>query len=395
MTREELMSRFRERFAARDYLKALQDCRELLTMNPRDAVAWRNMSALYIALGSDADAAETARRAHDIDPKDPWTHYYLGVIDARADRNDDAVHRFQQALSLNATMGEAHQGLAAAFFRLGDDGNSVFHWSQAYQLAPESAEICRGFGATLLRMGQTPKAIYYLRQAVELLPDWPDARQDYGEALRRAGEDRDAVTELLRGLRIKQRPEGLVSLSRIHLKYREPRKALVHLQRAVELVPTHAPAYHVLGQVHAALKDWVKATEAHGRAYAIVPDSTEYALSYAEALMNAGGNMDHAFRLAAAVRIKDPSRPKAFDILGWCLHRQGKSVEAREELERARAIIEVKERADIDDAVIYEHLAEVYQALNDSMMSREMFARAAEIDPARRAEWQSRAASTP
>ncbi len=394
MTREEIMTRFRDRFAARDYLKALQDCRELLEMNPRDAVAWRNMAAIYIALGSDTDAAQTAGHALNLDPKDAWVHYYLGVLDSRADRNEDAVRKFEQALVLNATMGEAHQGLAAAHYRLGDDANAVFHWSQAYQLAPASAEICRGFGATLLRMGQTQKAIYYLRQAVEILPDWAEARQDYGEALRLAGEDRDAVTELLRGLRIKQRPEGLVSLSRIHIKYKEPRKALVHLQRAIELVPTYGPAYHALGQVHAALKDWVRATEALARAYAITPESTEYALAYAEALMNAGANMDHAFRLAAAVRIKDPSRPKAYDIVGWCLHRQGRSAEAREELERARAIIEVKSHPDADDAGIYEHLAEVYKKLDDSMMSREMYARAAEIDPARRAEWQ-KSAGTP
>lgn len=393
MTRDELMARFRERFAARDYLKALQDCRDLLEQNPRDAVAWRNMAAIYIALGSDADAAQTAGHALDLDPKDPWVHYYLGVIDARADRHDEAIHRFEQALSLNRGMGEAHQGLASAHYRLGDDGNAVFHWSQAYQLAPQSAEICRGFGATLLRMGQPAKAVYYLRQAVDLLPDWAEARQDYGEALRLAGEDRDAVTELLRGLRIKQRPEGLVSLSLIHLKYREPRKALVHLQRAIELGPTHAPAYHTLGLVHGALKDWVRALEAQGRAYAIAPDNTDYALAYAEALVNAGGNLEHAFRLAAAVRIKDPSRAKAYDILGWCLFREGKAAEAREELERARAILEVKERPDADDAAIYEHLAEVYSKLDDGMMSREMYARAGEIDPQRRAEWQKRAGS--
>lgn len=391
MTREELMNRFRERFAARDYLKALQDCRDLLEQNPRDAVAWRNMSAIYIALGSDADAAKTAGHALDLDPKDAWVHYYLGVLDARADRNEDAIRRFELALSLSPAMGEAHQGLAAAHFRLGDDGNSVFHWSQAYQLAPQSGEICRGFGATLLRMGQPAKAAYYLRQAVELVPDWAEGRQEYGEALRQAGEDRDAVTELLRGLRVKQRPEGLVSLSLIHLKYREPRKALVHLQRAIELGPTHAPAYHTLGLVHAELKDWVRALEAHGRAYAIVPDNTDYALAYADALTNAGGNLEHAFRLAAAVRIKDPSRAKAYDILGRCLFRQGKAAEAREELERARAIIEVKERPDTADAGIYEHLAEVYAKLDDGMMSREMYARAGEIDPVRRAEWQKRA----
>jgi len=390
MTREDLLSLFREACGARDYLKALQACRDLIALNGRDAVAWRNMAGIYFALGQDAEALETNRHAIDLDPKDPYAHYNFGAIAARQGKYDDAIRWFNKVVELAPGIGDGYLGLATTYLRTGDTGNAVFNFSQAYQRAPDNPEVARGFGLALMEIGQLPKAEYYLREALEKIPDWPEVHMELGEVLRRLGEDRSAVEELLKGLRVKHRPEGLVSLSLVHLKYKEPRKAVPHLRRALQLAPNYAPAYHVLGLALAAGRDWPGAVAQFERAYTLAPDNMDYVIDLADALVNAGLDVERAYRLAAAVQIKDSANPRANDVAGWCLFRLGKPKEAHQELERARALIEVKGTREPSDAVIYEHLAEVYTAFKDGMMAREMYARAIEADPSRREEWVRR-----
>jgi tetratricopeptide (TPR) repeat protein len=390
VTRDELLASFRANYERRDWLKALQDCRSLIEMNGRDGIAWRCMSTVYLALNQIEDARETARRAVELEPADPLHRYALGLVAARAERHEEALQHFEKVVELAPHLAEGYLGLASTYSRLGDTANAVYAFSQAYRAAPGNAEVARAFGAELLRMGQLTKAEYYLRQATELKSDFAEAHIELGEVLRRLGEDRDAVAELLRGLRIRPRPDGLVSLSRIHLKYREPRKALPHLARALEMIPDYAPAHHVLGLCQAAEGRWSEAIPHFERAYAKDPDNEEYALDLASALISAGRDLDRAHRLASAVRLKHPANLRAMDVSGWCLHKQGRSVEAREELEKARAMLELKSFPDPADAEIYEHLAEVYAALKDGLMAREMYARAVEADPGRREQWQKR-----
>ncbi|MEK7474607.1 MAG: tetratricopeptide repeat protein [Candidatus Coatesbacteria bacterium] len=390
MTREDLLSAFRDACTRRDYLRALQACRDMLALNGRDAMAWRNMSGIYFALGQDAEALETNRHAMDLDPKDPYAYYNFGALASRSEKYDDAIRWFNKVVELAPDIGDGYLGLATAYLKIGDTGNAVFNFSQAYQRAPENPDVARGFGLALMEIGQLPKAEYYLRQALEKYPDWAELHMELGEVLRLLGEDRDAVAELLAGLRVKHKPEGLVSLSRVHLKYKEPRKAIPHLHRALQLAPNHAPAYHVLGLALAAEKDWPGAVAQFERAYALGQDNAEYVLDLANALVNAGVDIERAHRLAAAVQIKDSANPRAHDVAGWCLFRLGQHQEAHQELEKARALIEVKGTRQPSDASIYEHLAEVYTAFKDGMMAREMYARAIESDPSRREEWARR-----
>ena len=390
MTREELLEKFKDACGRRDYLAALEASRQMIAENGRDSVAWRNMSGIYFALGQDAEAFETNQHAMNIDPKDPYVHYNFGVLAARRGKPEEAIGWFTRVIELAPNIGDGYLGLATTYLKEGDTGNAVFNFSQAYQRSPDNPEVARGFGIALMEMGQLPKAEYYLRQALEKIPDWPEVRMELGEVLRRLGEDRSAVEELLRGLRAKHRPEGLVSLSRVHLKYKEPRKAIPHLHRALQLAPNHAPAYHVLGLALVAERDWPAAAAQFERAHALDSGSAEYALDLADALVNSGADVERAYRLAAAVQIKDSTIARAHDVAGWCLFRMDKHAEAHQELEKARALVEVRTTREPADAVLYEHLAEVYEALKDGMMAREMWSRALEADPSRREEWVRR-----
>jgi tetratricopeptide (TPR) repeat protein len=381
--REQLQAQFREAFGRRDYRKAMDACRALIEANPRDAVAWRDMGAVYTVLGQHESAYEVLTRALQCDPKDPRIHYNLGALSSHAGDHELAIPHYTKVAEMSPDAPDGYLGLASSYYNLGDMANAVYYYSQAYNRAPHNAEVTRSFGATLLKLGQLAKARYYLEQAVEAMPDWAEPHIELGEVLRRLGEDKDAVRELLTGLRIRQKADGLVSLSLIHLKYGEPRRALTHLENAMKLEAGHAPARHALGLVFSAIKDWPGALKSFEAAFTADPENLEYVLDYAGALLEAGGDPDKAYRYAAAVRVKDPNTVRAFEIMGRALAKQGKKEQAIAEMEKARTLIEMKEVQDSSLVPLYEHLADAYEAAEDFMMARAMLERAFTLAPQR------------
>ena len=381
--REQLQAQFREACGRRDYRKAMDACRALIEANPRDPAAWRDMGAIYTMLGQHEDAYEVLSRALQYDPKDARVHYNLGALSSHAGDHELAIPHYTKASELAPDSPDGYLGLAAAYYNLGDMANAVYYYSQAYNRAPHNAEVTRSFGAALLKLGQLTKARYYLEQAVEARPEWAEPYMELGEALRRLSEDKDAVKVLLTGLRLKQRPDGLVSLSRIHLKYGEPRRALTHLENALKLDPQYAPAHHALGLVHEAVRDWANAFKAFEQAYRLDPDNLEYVMDYAGAMLESGGDVEKAYRYAAAVRVKDPNTVRAFEIMGRALSKMGRKQEAIEELEKARTLLEMSETKDASLAPLFSHLADAYEAAEDYMMTREMLARAFALAPQR------------
>jgi len=381
--REQMQAQFREAFGRRDYRKAMDACRALIEANPRDPVAWRDMGAIYTVLGQHEDAYEVLSRALNIDPKDARIYYNLGALSSHAGDHELAIPHYTKVTELAPDSPDGYLGLAAAYYNLGDMANAVYYYSQAYNRAPHNAEVTRSFGATLLKLGQLAKARYYLEQAVEAMPEWAEPYMELGEVLRRMNEDKDAVKSLLTGLRIKQRPDGLVSLSLIHLKYGEPRRALTHLENALKHDPKYAAAHHALGLVYAAVKDWPKAFKSFEEAYRLDPDNLDYALDYAGAMLDSGGDAEKAYRFASAVRVKDPNTIRAFEIMGRSLSKMGRKQQAIEELEKARTLLEMREDQDAALAPLYEHLADAYEAAEDFMMTRVMLERAFALAPQR------------
>ncbi len=371
-TREELLAVFREEFASRNWSGALATVHRLAQMDPRDAQAWQNMGAVYVAMGGKDSARESFKRALEIDPKNALAHYNLGVLSSQEGNHDQAILHYQKAIGVMPDMVGAFMGLASSYFQLGDNAYALYNYSQAYMRAPQDAEVARSFGVVLMKMGQYVKAAHYLEQAVQSRPDWAEPYLDYGEAMRRLGRDREAMEALVKGLRMKQRPEGLVSLAFLHLKYGEPRRAHAHLHRALALSPGLASAHRGLGLCHVSEKNWTEAIKELREAHRCDSENLETALDLASALIESGQELAQAYSLASAVRMKDPDGLQALDVIGRCLIKQGRYDEAREELEAGRALMEASEQQDPLAESLYRHLAEVYMALNDSMMAAEM-----------------------
>ncbi|MCS6806736.1 MAG: tetratricopeptide repeat protein [Acidobacteriota bacterium] len=105
---------------------------------------------------------------------------------------------------------------------------------------PKSArrEYQRGVEASA--KGQREKAIQHLQRALELHADFTQARNDLGVQYLRMGRLQEAYTEFLRAVSSQPTlPEPYINLGYLLTQQHEYRAALVHLDRALQLAPTH------------------------------------------------------------------------------------------------------------------------------------------------------------
>src|SRR6476620_5487169 len=143
------------------------------------------------------------RKAIELDPNDPLTHYDLGLALKYKGEARDAADEFQAALRLKPKWADAHYALGASYYDLHDQAAAIRELRTALASAPAnvaarrmlariyeeqndfvsaeselqhtlglkpSAEICTELGATEGQLGKLPAAAADFRQAIALDP---------------------------------------------------------------------------------------------------------------------------------------------------------------------------------------------------------------------------------
>jgi tetratricopeptide (TPR) repeat protein len=165
----------------------------------------------------------------------------LGSLYIEQKQFDNAIREFEQAVQLNPGSPSAQLGLGLAFYLKGDPRRAQQIFESVLGQNPQTAS------------GQRLLADLYAEQKI-----YADAIQHYREALRLQPDMAEAHNNLAWLLATSEDP-----------KFRDPRAALDHARRAVELtqwkeagfVDTLAEAYYANGNYQEAVRTQVKALE--------------------------------------------------------------------------------------------------------------------------------------
>jgi Tfp pilus assembly protein PilF len=87
-----------------------------------------------------------------------------------------------------------------------------------------------------------------------------------------------------------------------------------------------------------------------------------------------GRHLDQAVEMIARALAQDPDNGAFIDSLGWAYYRQGRLAEARVQLERAARLTH-------GDAVVLEHLGDVYNELRLNELAKEQYRLSLAADP--------------
>ena len=177
-------------------------------------------------------------------------HYNLGNAYLQANRTQDAVGEYQEAMRLRPDSMEVHNNLAFALLRAGQINDAIAQLEQVVRISPDSAEGHYNLGNACLQAGRVQDSIVHLERAVQLKPDYAEARCMLGNALLQGGKPQDAIVHYEETVRLNpDYTEAHVNLGFALAQRGKFDEAVRHWETALRLDPGNQNAQRGLERV--------------------------------------------------------------------------------------------------------------------------------------------------
>lgn len=388
---------------------AVQSFRRAVWIDPEDPESWFQLAAGEARLGNFGAADTALAQAIDQNPMRPGVFLLQGLIHENLGRTDEAVSLYRQHL-------ETHPGDLATRRRMVNVLARAQRYDQALrearllvQAGPgdrENSEIEADLAFSAKRPAEAEKVLARMRKQ---WPDDPDVYSSTVSLLASHGRTAQAVADAEKWVAAK--PDDYrrhMVAARARTLNKQPAEALGHLNRAVALAPDSlapramlarfyehenrgAEAEHVwedmmhrfpghngvafdLAACRERLGDIDGAEAAVRDVLSREPDNPT-ALNFLGYLWaDHNRNLNQAVDMIARAIAQDPDNGAYIDSLGWAYYRLGRLPEARVELERAARLTH-------GDAVVLEHLGDVYKDMKLNDLAKEQYRLSLAGDP--------------
>jgi Flp pilus assembly protein TadD len=193
----------------------------------------------YIRLQRQTWAAPELERLTKEHPNNALYWYWLGRVDYDANKYDQAVLKFNQAIALDPTMMRAYDNLGLCYDHLSNTEAARNSFRRAIELNRKQARPSPwplvNLAVLLVSQNEMEEAEKLLREALQYDAKMASAYYNLGQILEKQGKATEAIMALHQAIEIDPNyPEPHYSLSRIYQKQGEKEKAqqaLANFQR--------------------------------------------------------------------------------------------------------------------------------------------------------------------
>lgn len=190
-------------FGRGQYTTALDEVKQAVSLNPNLGEGYNLRGLIYAALGDDALAQESFRRALQINSSDGDTLHNYGWYLCQQKRYREAQGLFQQALALPQYLAAPRTLMTSGIChaRAGEWPEAELALSKAYERDPSNPATAVNLAEVLLRRGEAERARFYIRR-VNSVPNLSSAQTLWLAArVEHKLGNRQGVNELGRELR--------------------------------------------------------------------------------------------------------------------------------------------------------------------------------------------------
>jgi len=181
-------------FAMSDFVRSKECAEEALKIAPRYAEAWTTCTQALAELADYMQARQCLMRALEIDSQNATLYFKLGIIDFKELHYEDALVRFEQALTIDPTYQEARCNHAACLLKMERTEEAISALQTLLALAPDQAQSLNNLGVLYLTKGQYARALPLFERAVSLKADYVDALMNLGSAMEHERQWDRAIT---------------------------------------------------------------------------------------------------------------------------------------------------------------------------------------------------------
>lgn len=256
-----------------DYQSEISIWTDTVTKRPENA---RAQVGLGSALGS-ADRVDEAithyQEAIRLKPHYPDAEFNLGNAYYKLGDFRAATQHYMRTIELKPDYPDAHYGLGYCLFRLGRLDEAISHYRQAEELRPDDPVVLRSFASALMIARQFDEAKVRFERLLALTPNDAGARGEYGAMLAQAGSIDEAIQQLEIVLRME--PDNRVArypLALLYVRANNDQAAERHLRILLKQDPQLAEAHNTLGELLLRQERWAEAVAQLQEAVRLKPD---------------------------------------------------------------------------------------------------------------------------
>ncbi len=365
-----------------DIESAAAEVQKLIDTYP-DEIHYKGLLAdLYLANEMPEKAFAIYQQILEKDPNNPYAH--LSLYDYYKAKNEDekALEEAKLAFQSPDLDIDTKVQILLSYYSLSDKSATLK--KEAFELNkilikthPEEAKAYTIYADFLLRENKLEGAKENYLKAIEYdnsrYPIWNQLLLLESELNDKEGLERDSkrAIELFPNEPVPYFFYGILQFEKKNYK-----EAVEYLEIGKDFVidnpPLKAQFYASLGDAYNSLKNYPKSDAAYEKALEIDGKNIHVLNNYSYYLSLRGEKLEHAEKLSALSNELEPNQPNYLDTYAWILYKQGKYVQAKEWLEKAVSSGGSK------NAVILEHLGDVYYQLNQPEKALEYWKKAKE-----------------
>jgi len=382
--------------------------KRLVVLRDDDSEAWFQLAALAARRDHFDEAEAALQQAADLNPDRPGTDFLRGWIAEGQGRDSLAIESYRLHLTAHDSDQMTRRRLVTLLARQQRFSEAYREARRVAQSSPSDADALLVEAELAFSSGAPQVGRDLLARLEREHPDDPQLHGRMMAVLVRAGKTRDGVALATHWAEAHPGDyRGEMLEARALMLAKQFPGALDHARNAVGLARDSVETHALLGSVYQSAERWAEAESVWSVATKRFPDDPRMPLqlSYcreklgdlagaerplrellardpdnAEALNSLGYLLaDHSRNLTEAERLirravgQEPQNGAFIDSLGWVFYRLGRLEDARRELERAVELTG-------GDAVVCEHLGDVYKDLKLNDLARKLYRRSLEKD---------------
>jgi len=321
--------------------QALPVLQQAMDLDPAHAAY--QLALVLERLNRPQEAIPLLKRTVDAEPGNAEALTNLGLALCLTQKPKDAVPVLQRAISLAPDSVEAHQNLAAADIQLSQIDDAIVQLRAALKLSPDASQLHYNLGYAFKLQDDAADAIPELEAAEKLNPDAPEAPYLLGLLYLQVARYADAERELKLSLKLREENgDGWATLGSVENKLDKLPEAIAALNEAIRQSPLQADPHLTLATVLARQNQTAEAAAERKKAADLM--RAHMNLQRAEVSTHSGdglfaeGKIDAAaedYRQAVSF---DANYAEAHEGLAKAFERQGKTIEAAAERQKAEAL---------------------------------------------------------
>ena len=305
------------------YKEVLSKITPLISLFPKVIVLHNLAAAANAELRNLDQAIAHFRKVLTINPKDAMAYFNVGNIQKQQKKYGAEIESYKKALSIRPDHAESYNNMGSALKAIGDLTAAIDSFKQALKIKPNFAEAYYNLGVALQETGELDDSIKSYTKACEIKPNYIKAYFNLGKALKDKGCLDAAIDSYKQAIRVKSDYADAYNNIGSALKDKgELDAALRSFEQAITIKPDYAEAYYNMGVVLQEQGNLNAAIDSYTEALRINPN-------YVDGYNNKGnvlkdqGELDAALRsFEQAIKIK-PNYAEVYSNIGNTLKDKG------------------------------------------------------------------------